>query len=808
MGVTSIEYSGLSALEEAIQAVDRPSDFCAHGRLTAQLPLLEVKGVGAISFPVPAAQVRELLRVADRAPYGRGAETVLDRSVRDSWQIDAANFTLGGRGWESTFGEILDRVSDGLGCPRDRLEAKPYKLLIYEPGGFFAEHRDTEKAAGMVGTLVLSLPAAGSGGELVVRHKAAEQVVDLIVTDPSELAFAAFYADCRHETRPVLGGYRVSLVFNLLLRGKGQALGHAPDFADHAEAIAGELDEWSRDDFGTNKLVWLLDHDYSDAGLDFAALKGVDAAVARALGEAALRSGCALHAATLHVNEYGMPADHRGGPYGYRWTSDNDLPDPPEMGNVHNSAHWLEAWVAPDGAKPDFGHMSLLDCELLPAGSLDGAEPDANWVHGNEGFELEHAYRRAALVLMPQAKLIKALADSGINVAIKYAELEARKRVSPGPQPEALGRADIAAPRTSHEPPDSGERVGDILSARRRAPKSPPRPPEPIAGDVPPGRWMEREDEADTFQGPQDSGAPRTDAGTAAAGSRSVEFAAGLIDVWPAPNQLSGMASEWSLRLMLQFLSTVRDEASTRRFLDEVLLDRYQGSVNEDLLAAAACLGSASMRDFLPGLVAKHLPERANSVLPLAWQFREKSLETRGDSWREALERAGHVLFEALPTVVQELANRNTAARVSYRSLKFGAEAIQALFRLGWSLDLREEADAAARLLARHPSVAAPDRALPDALAALHPHGGGTQAFASLWEHAARFLLRRSSEQPERRGRPYTLDCEKTGDEYKRRLDQYAADVERMRALANAPPGRPKAAEYADSLARAIEASA
>lgn len=872
MGVTSIEYSALSALEAAIQAVDRPGDFCVQGRLAAHLPRLEVEGVGTISFPVPAEQVRELLRIADPAPYGRGAETVLDRSVRDSWQIDAANFTLGGRGWKSTFGEILDRVSEGLGCPRDRLEAKPYKLLIYEPGGFFAEHRDTEKAAGMVGTLVLSLPAAGSGGELVVRHKAAEQVIDLIVTDPAELAFAAFYADCRHETRPVLEGHRVSLVFNLLLRGKGQALGSAPDFAEQAAAIARELEEWCRDDCGTNKIVWLLDHDYSDAGLDFAALKGIDAAVARALGDAALRSGCALHAATLHIEECGMPADYDGESYGYGWRSADDLDDPPEMGEIFDSEHWLEAWVAPDGAKPDFGEIPLLDCELLPAGSLDGAEPDSHWVQeasGNEGVELEYAYHRAALVLMPQAKLIKGLAAAGIDAAIKYAAMEARKRVSPGPQPDDLGRADIAARRMKHEPPDSRERVGDVPSARRRAPKPRPRPPEPMAVDVPPGRWMDREDESASAKGPQGSGAPRTDAGTAGAESRSIEFAAGLIDAWPSPNRSSGEEAERSHCLMLRFLGPVRDEATTKRFLDEVLADRYQGGENKDLLAAAACLGSASMRDFLPGFVARHLPERANSVLPLAWQFRQKSLETRGDSWREALEGAGRVLFEVLPTALQGFADRNAAARARDQFEGLGAEALQALFRLGWSLDLREEADAAARLLAGHPGVAAPDRALPDALAALHPHGSGTQAFASLWGHAAQYLLRRSSEQPERpknwaiaadiecdceqcqalaafcrdpaartgrfplrqdlrqhlresiawnrldlmfhterRGRPYTLVCEKTGGAYKRRLKQYAADVERMRALANAPPDGPEAAECADGLARAIEAAA
>jgi 2OG-Fe(II) oxygenase superfamily len=46
-----------------------------------------------------------------------------------------------------------------------------YNLLIYDKGSFFVSHRDTEKAPGMIATLVLTLPSQPEGGELVVRHK-------------------------------------------------------------------------------------------------------------------------------------------------------------------------------------------------------------------------------------------------------------------------------------------------------------------------------------------------------------------------------------------------------------------------------------------------------------------------------------------------------------------------------------------------------------------------------------------------------------------------------------------------------------
>ena len=157
-----------------------------------------------VSFPVPEAQAHALIEAAERAPYGKGPETLVDTAVRDCWQIDAQRVRLGGGAWPETFARILDTAAAGLGCPGGRLDARLYKLLVYEPGGFFLPHRDTEKADGMIATLSVSLPAAGAGGELVVRHHDREVVVDMHAEEPSELAFAAFYADCTHEIRPVL----------------------------------------------------------------------------------------------------------------------------------------------------------------------------------------------------------------------------------------------------------------------------------------------------------------------------------------------------------------------------------------------------------------------------------------------------------------------------------------------------------------------------------------------------------------------------------------------------------------------------
>ena len=271
----------------------------------------------------------------------------------------------------------------------------------------------------MVGTLVISLPVAGTGGELVIRHKQNEAVIDLRTEDPSELAFAAFYADCVHETRPVATGHRIVLVYQLLLRGGDHGgLERAPDYDVLTERIAALLAQWDRSTQGAEKIVWLLEHEYSEEGLSFSALKNTDAAVARTLAEAARRADCALYAAILHIEESCAAEYPQDLPYGVD-LDDSDL----EAGEVLDSEHWLDDWVAPDDVRPEYGKLPLRARELLPVGALDDADPDdesVNEATGNAGVEIERAYRSAALVLWPRARTVATLAGAGIGSSVAY----------------------------------------------------------------------------------------------------------------------------------------------------------------------------------------------------------------------------------------------------------------------------------------------------------------------------------------------------------------------------------------------------
>jgi hypothetical protein len=217
----SVISSPVIQLADLLHKANRPGDFYAQGTTELLPPSLLVDGVGPIALPLLPVQAEQLVAVAERAPYGRGPDTIIDTTERDSWQIGPDRVYLGGRHWSRTLATMVASAAEGLGIS-DPVEAEFYKMLIYDKGSFFVSHRDTEKTPGMFATLVVVLPSFCAGGELVVRHKDRTVTLDLHTEDPAEASFAAFYADCLHEVLPVTAGCRLTLVYNLIRQGKGK----------------------------------------------------------------------------------------------------------------------------------------------------------------------------------------------------------------------------------------------------------------------------------------------------------------------------------------------------------------------------------------------------------------------------------------------------------------------------------------------------------------------------------------------------------------------------------------------------------
>ena len=432
-------------LAETLRTIRRPGDFYMRGTAEILAPRLEVDGVGAVSLPLLPVQAEQLIAVAERAPYGRGEQTLVDTEVRRTWQIGADRVHIEGRNWPHTLEAIVARAAAGLGVS-EPVSAELYKLLVYDPGSFFVRHRDTEKASGMFATLVLVLPSICTGGELMVRHREREVQLDLRCPEPSDVAFAAFYADCVHEVRPIATGCRLALIYNLLRKGKGQAP-EPPRYDAEQTRITHLLHAWAAEmdspegSRPPKKLIYPLEHAYTPAELAFDTLKNADAAVAAVLVPAAEQAHCDVHLALVSIEESGSAeyVDFRQRGRRGRWEADDEVEF--EVGEVFERDQSISDWRRPDGSRPEMGALPIKDDELCPPDALSDEEPDEEHFHeatGNEGASFERTYRRAALVLWPRSRMFAVLNQAGLSATVPYLEQLAQRWTERGENPESL----------------------------------------------------------------------------------------------------------------------------------------------------------------------------------------------------------------------------------------------------------------------------------------------------------------------------------------------------------------------------------
>jgi hypothetical protein len=347
--------------------------------------------------------------------------------------------------WSDTFGAMLDEVRDGLGLPSgSELVTDFHSMLVYEPGQFFVAHQDSEKDDAMVGTLVVTLPSMHTGGSLVVEHGGETTTYR---GSKVALTLVAFYADRRHEVRPVKSGHRITLTYNLLLRGDTSRPIAVDD--ESVSELARRLGEhfstrvtYPYRDAGAeppSRLVYLLDHEYTARGLSWSRLKGTDAHRASLLRAAADRSGCETVLALADVKET-WSAYESEPEYGYRYWGD-DLDDEGDSGRADPDAYELEElvdssirlshWTGPAGTGLEEVSLPVDDaevCATTPSADLRPYASEYEGYMGNYGNTMDRWYRRAALVVWPHDRAFRNRAEASPAWALD--DLSARVRAA------------------------------------------------------------------------------------------------------------------------------------------------------------------------------------------------------------------------------------------------------------------------------------------------------------------------------------------------------------------------------------------
>lgn len=229
---------------------------------------------------------------------------MVDTSVRKTWELDHSQFKIANPRWQDYLDSLVTNVKEALGIKGVR--AEPYKLLLYEEGSFFKRHKDSEKVPGMVGTLVVCLPSKHTGGNVHLSHAGKNYIFETDKTSDFGLTSLAWFSDVTHEIKPLQSGYRLVITYNLIHTGGMRV--SASIVGKQSMQLQALLTEWKKKLPSLQKLVYKLDHKYTNLSLSLNNLKGRDRSVCQALHEVGLDSGfCICFAEMLRVqsdNQY------------------------------------------------------------------------------------------------------------------------------------------------------------------------------------------------------------------------------------------------------------------------------------------------------------------------------------------------------------------------------------------------------------------------------------------------------------------------------------------------------------------------
>ncbi len=399
--MTTIQASILEQLQDI-----RGGASYHEGALGPEPFRIEIRGLGPLTFPLNPIQNRVLMSYGIAAPFGKGHETIVDESVRKTWEIDAADLVLKDKGWKKRIKSFLAEVAQKMDLTVG-IKAKPYKLLIYETGGFFAEHQDSEKIPGMFGTLLVGLPSEHAGGEIVLDPGDGERVtIDFSQDNATSFPAVAFIADRKHEILPVTDGYRTVLVYNLVYA-------KSPATRPKTATVATSLSETLQDLKTTEYQIIALDHQYTDTNFSANTLKGNDVARVAALRAAAkaagmnIRVGLIEHHETCNwenAHEFGSGYDYYSRRRSYRservQKSEPESFSEVEVGESYDGHLTMGQWL--DGDGPDLGALNIDADEILRRPGHEKDEPiewSVEGYQGNWGMTTDFTYRYAGVIL-------------------------------------------------------------------------------------------------------------------------------------------------------------------------------------------------------------------------------------------------------------------------------------------------------------------------------------------------------------------------------------------------------------------------
>lgn len=379
--------------------VDFGGSFSFHEKVSdAPNPFLTLKSLGTIGLPLSVREAVAVKANCQQAPFGMGERTVVDKTVRDTWEMNASEVTFENPKWPKFISEMTQKACDALGVDYYACEPRCelHKLLLYEEGSHFLAHVDSEKSDGMVATIVIVLPSLFTGGDAHISHNGITRVYDCSEQSKVVTHVMAWFTDVKHEIKPVQSGYRLALSYNLIRTTETLR----PPLQNNellAENISRVLESWKgkrSDPSAPEKIIYRLSHEYSIANLKGSALKSVDGQRFSYLLPAAERHGFKIGLAyiDLHLSGSWAQEDPFNKPFEWHRTESarvNHLVDLEGNVLVDELAYDSKRETIPD----DLGY----NLEKVPADEEESTE-----YTGNEGCTMDRWYNLSGLVIWPE----------------------------------------------------------------------------------------------------------------------------------------------------------------------------------------------------------------------------------------------------------------------------------------------------------------------------------------------------------------------------------------------------------------------
>ncbi len=338
-------------------------------------------------------------------------------------------------------------VAEQLGLQADQLEARIYKLLVYEKGGFFLPHRDSEKHDRMVASMIVVLPNRFEGGQLVIRHSAITREPDFEdAATGKRPCYSAFYADCEHEVERVTHGIRICLAYNLVLKQHRKKSSAATNTAA-GDRLAKSIVSWVTKQ-PAKPLVFALEHHYTQRGLSLDLLKGDDRQLADLVVSAAAKTDCHVHLAQVsrHLSQFADDGSFGDG-YSRYYRGYSRFDRAPkrraiEIGETYEDELCGTAWADLHGKKQPWEVIPFDLSAIISSVPIDDWKPTTEEFEGytgNAGNTLDRWYHRSAIVLWHRDHHFDVVSSSGAGNSIPlFCSMAAKLEKTPKKRLEAV----------------------------------------------------------------------------------------------------------------------------------------------------------------------------------------------------------------------------------------------------------------------------------------------------------------------------------------------------------------------------------